>query len=236
MIALACAGGSACSHRRRDTGRDTPYHLLDLCRPSDGRRARRDWRRRGAHLQRRLPPCVYDERPRLPVGLAVGAADQGPRACDTACGLTGRERDLTFRGPGTEGSNPAPSSEESGANLVLLDPTPCPRSVLGRPGSYRRGARRRCCRGSYRPANPGRECSARPSTLPDCQSAGSASSLRQMVAPQGTRAVRGSAWGRFSPPINNFRSGGPPTQLADSLAIFQSVGGRSSQIVMMGAP
>ncbi|HWX31457.1 MAG TPA: hypothetical protein VNZ53_29000 [Steroidobacteraceae bacterium] len=27
MIALACAAGSACSHRRRDTGRDTPYHL-----------------------------------------------------------------------------------------------------------------------------------------------------------------------------------------------------------------
>ena len=113
MIALACAGGSACSHRRRDTGRDTPYYLLDLCRPSDGRRARRDWRRRGAQLQRRLPPCVYDERRRLPVGLAVGAADQGPRACHSARGLTGRERDLTFRGPGTEGSNPAPSSGES---------------------------------------------------------------------------------------------------------------------------
>ena len=113
MIALACAAGSACSHRRRDTGRDTPYHLLDLCRPSDGRRARRDWRRRGAQLQRRLPPCVYDERPRLPVGLAVGAADQGPRARHSARGLTGRERDLRFRGPGTEGSNPAPSSGES---------------------------------------------------------------------------------------------------------------------------
>jgi hypothetical protein len=113
VIALACAAGSACSHRRRDTGRDTPYHLLDLCRPSDGRRARRDWRRRGAQLQRRLPPCVYDERPRLPVGLAVGAADQGPRACHSARGLTGRERDLRFRGPGTEGSNPAPSTGES---------------------------------------------------------------------------------------------------------------------------
>src|SRR5712672_2225108 len=112
LIALACAAGSACSHRRRDTGRDTPYHLLDLCRPSDGRRARRDWRRRGAQLQRRLPPCVYDERPRLPVGLAVGAADQGPRACHSARGLTGRERDLRFRGPGTEGSNPAPSRGE----------------------------------------------------------------------------------------------------------------------------
>src|SRR5712671_3301395 len=118
LIALACAAGSACSHRRRDAGRDTPYHLLDLCRPSDGRRARRDWRRRGAQLQRRLPPCVYDERPRLPVGLAVGAADQGPRACHSARGLTGRERDLRFRGPGTEGSNPAPSTGESSANLI----------------------------------------------------------------------------------------------------------------------
>jgi hypothetical protein len=53
----------------------------------------------------------------LPVGLAVGAADQGPRACHSARGLTGRERDVTFRGPGTEGSNPAPSSGESRANL-----------------------------------------------------------------------------------------------------------------------
>jgi len=41
---------------------------------------------------------------------------RGPRACDSACGLTGRERDLTFRGPGTEGSNPAPSTGESAAN------------------------------------------------------------------------------------------------------------------------
>jgi hypothetical protein len=48
----------------------------------------------------------------LPVGLAVGAADQGPRACHSARGLTGRERDLRFRGPGTEGSNPSPSSGE----------------------------------------------------------------------------------------------------------------------------
>jgi hypothetical protein len=78
-----------------------------------------NWRRRGAQLQRRLPPCVYDERPRLPVGLAVGAADQGPRACHSARGLTGRERDLRFRGPGTEGSNPAPSSGESIANLTF---------------------------------------------------------------------------------------------------------------------
>ena len=53
----------------------------------------------------------------MAVGLAVGAADQGPRACHSARGLTGRERDLRFRGPGTESSNPAPSSKESAANL-----------------------------------------------------------------------------------------------------------------------
>ena len=47
---------------------------------------------RDAQLQRRLTPCVYDEQPRLPVGLAVGAADQAPRACDSARGLTGKER------------------------------------------------------------------------------------------------------------------------------------------------
>jgi hypothetical protein len=47
------------------------------------------------------PPCVYDERPRLPVGLAVGAADQAPRACDRAGGLTGKERAISrFVAPG----------------------------------------------------------------------------------------------------------------------------------------
>src|SRR6202040_2564318 len=45
LIALAWAAGSACSHRRRDAGRGTPVYLLDLRRPSDGRRARRVWRR-----------------------------------------------------------------------------------------------------------------------------------------------------------------------------------------------
>src|ERR1700719_4132324 len=56
---------------------------------------------RDAQLQRRLPPCVYDERPRLPVGLAVGAADQAPRACDSARGLTGKERAISrFVAPG----------------------------------------------------------------------------------------------------------------------------------------
>jgi hypothetical protein len=102
LIALAWASGSACSHRRRDAGRDTPVYLLDLRRPSDRRRARRFRAGRDAQLQRRLPPCVYDERPRLPVGLAVGAADQAPRACDSAHGLTGKERAITFGGSGIE--------------------------------------------------------------------------------------------------------------------------------------
>ena len=118
MIALACAAGSACSHRRRDTGRDTPYHLLDLCRPSDGRRARRDLAPARCAASAEIT-SFYDERPRLPVGLAIGAADQGPRACHSARGLTGRERDLRFRGPGTEGSNPASSSSAAGTNLRL---------------------------------------------------------------------------------------------------------------------
>src|ERR1700731_538793 len=56
---------------------------------------------RDAQLQRRLTPCVYDEQPRLPVGLAVGAADQAPRACDSARGLTGKERAISrFVAPG----------------------------------------------------------------------------------------------------------------------------------------
>ena len=42
-----------------------------------------------------ITPCVYDERPRLPVGLAVGAADQAPRACDSARSLTGKERAIS---------------------------------------------------------------------------------------------------------------------------------------------
>jgi hypothetical protein len=50
-----------------------------------------------------MPPCVSDEGPRLPVGLAVGAADQAPRACDSARGLTGKERAISrFVAPGRE--------------------------------------------------------------------------------------------------------------------------------------
>ena len=67
------------------------------------------------------------ERPRLPVGLAVGATDQAPRACDSARGLTGKERATSrFRGSGTEGSNPALSTGESVANL-----TPWSRTLRG---------------------------------------------------------------------------------------------------------
>ena len=120
---------AVCSHRRRDTGRDTPYHLLDLCRPSDGRRARRDWRRRGAQLQRRLPPCVYDERPRLPVGLAVGAADQAPRACDSAHSLTGKERAISrLVAPGSRvTSEPDPTTVSRAAPFIRSEPCVCRR-------------------------------------------------------------------------------------------------------------
>src|SRR5207253_4807064 len=69
----------------------------------------------------------YDERPRLPVGLAIGAADQGPRACHSARGLTGRERDLRFRGPGTERCYGAGGEEMATSSLDVTDGVPrCP--------------------------------------------------------------------------------------------------------------
>src|SRR6516162_5521692 len=48
------------------------------------------WRRARCIASAEITPCVYDERPRLPVGLAVGDADQAPRACDSDRGLTGK--------------------------------------------------------------------------------------------------------------------------------------------------
>src|ERR1700719_243617 len=71
----------------------------------------------GAQLKRRLPPSVSDEGPRLPVGLAVGAADQAPRACDSARSLTGKERAIwRFVAPGPRVRirlPPAPSQANS---------------------------------------------------------------------------------------------------------------------------
>ena len=129
MIALAWASGSACSHRRRDAGRDTPVYLLDLRRPSDRRRARRVSRRARCAAQRRLPPCVYDERPRLPVGLAVGAADQAPRACDSAHGLTGKERAISrLVAPGSRvTSEPDPTTVSRSAPFIRSEPCVCRR-------------------------------------------------------------------------------------------------------------
>jgi hypothetical protein len=129
LIALAWASGSACSHRRRDAGRDTPVYLLDLRRPSDRRRARRFRAGGDAQLQRRLPPCVYDERPRLPVGLAVGAADQAPRACDSAHGLTGKERAISrLVAPGSRvTSEPDPTTVSRSAPFIRSEPCVCRR-------------------------------------------------------------------------------------------------------------
>jgi hypothetical protein len=129
LIVLAWASGSACSHRRRDAGRDTPVYLLDLRRPSDRRRARRFRAGRDAQLQRRLPPCVYDERPRLPVGLAVGAADQAPRACDSAHGLTGKERAISrLVAPGSRvTSEPDPTTVSRSAPFIRSKPCVCRR-------------------------------------------------------------------------------------------------------------
>jgi len=56
LIALAWASGSACSHRRRDAGRDTPVYLLDLRRPQIGGALAGFCAGRDAQLQRRLPP------------------------------------------------------------------------------------------------------------------------------------------------------------------------------------
>ena len=63
--------------------------------PINRRRARRVSRRARCAASAEITPCVYDERPRLPVGLAVGAADQAPRACDSAHGLSGKERAIS---------------------------------------------------------------------------------------------------------------------------------------------
>src|ERR1700731_3597341 len=74
---------------------------------------------RDAQLQRRLTPCVYDEQPRLPVGLAVGAGDQAPRVCDSARGLTGKERAISrFVAPGPRVRIHLPPAE-SHTNLVV---------------------------------------------------------------------------------------------------------------------
>jgi hypothetical protein len=102
LIALPGQRGSACSHRWRDAGRDTPVYLLDLRRPSDGRRAHWVSAGRECAASAEITSCVYDERPRLPIGLAVGAADQAPRACDRARGLTeksARSHVSWLRGP-----------------------------------------------------------------------------------------------------------------------------------------
>ena len=84
---------------------------------------------RDAQLQRRLPPCVYDERPRLPVGLAVGAADQAPRACDSAHGLTGKECAISrLVAPGSRvTSEPDPTTVSHSAPFIRSEPCVCRR-------------------------------------------------------------------------------------------------------------
>src|SRR5712671_8185299 len=85
---------------------------------------------RDAQLQRRLPPCVYDGRPRLPVGLAVGAADQAPRACDSAHGLTGKERAISrLVAPGSRvTSEPDPTTVSRSAPFIRSGPCVCRRA------------------------------------------------------------------------------------------------------------
>src|SRR5712671_6597700 len=95
---------------------------------------------RDAQLQRRLPPCVYDGRPRLPVGLAVGAADQAPRACDSAHGLTGKERAISrLVAPGSRvTSEPDPTTVSRSAPFIRSEPCVC-RRVRGWDGEFESG-------------------------------------------------------------------------------------------------
>src|ERR1700721_3472911 len=98
---------------------------------------------RDAQLQRRLTPCVYDEQPRLPVGLAVGAADQAPRACDSAHGLTGKERAISrLVAPGSRvTSEPDPTTVSRSAPFIRSETCVCRRGRGGGRGML--GGRRR---------------------------------------------------------------------------------------------
>src|SRR5437667_12906897 len=104
---------------------------------------------RDAQLQRRLPPCVYDERPRLPV---AGAADQAPRACDSAHGLTGKERAISRSvAPGSRvTSEPDPTTVSRSAPFIRSGPCVC-RRARGWDLEFESGLLRR--RGSCEPGS-----------------------------------------------------------------------------------
>jgi MFS family permease len=64
-------------------------YFLDLRRPPSRGRSGRFWRRSCAQRNGRLDACVCDQRPRLPVGLAAGAARHPPSADRRARRLKG---------------------------------------------------------------------------------------------------------------------------------------------------
>ena len=62
-------------------------------------------------------------------GLAVGAADQAPRACDSAHGLTGKERAISrLVAPGSRvTSEPDPTTVSRSAPFIRSEPCVCRR-------------------------------------------------------------------------------------------------------------
>ena len=62
-------------------------------------------------------------------GLAVGAADQAPRACDSAHGLTGKERAISrLAAPGSRvTSEPDPTTVSRSAPFIRSEPCVCRR-------------------------------------------------------------------------------------------------------------
>src|ERR1700751_5405247 len=62
-------------------------------------------------------------------GLAVGAADQAPRACDSAHGLTGKERAISrLAAPGSRvTSEPDPPTVSRSAPFIRSEPCDCRR-------------------------------------------------------------------------------------------------------------
>jgi hypothetical protein len=91
----------------------------------------------------------------LPVGLAVGAADQAPRACDSAHGLTGKERAISrLVAPGSRvTSEPDPTTVSRSAPFIRSEPCVC-RRVRGwdlefESGLLQRGVRNEPWRSEY---------------------------------------------------------------------------------------
>ena len=129
MIALAWASGSACSHRRRDAGRDTPVYLLDLRRPSDGRRAHWVSAGRDAQLQRRLPLAFMTN------GLACLSASLwvlrikrlAPAIVPTVCPEKNARSHVWWLRDRESPANPDPTTVSRSAPFIRSEPCVCRR-------------------------------------------------------------------------------------------------------------